>query len=357
MSVVRVLVVEDSLTVRGHIVEVLSATPGFEVVGEAGDGKTGIELCARLRPDVVTMDMMLPVMTGLAATEYIMAYCPTPILIVSASTNRGELFKTYDALAAGAVDVLDKPLGTEPDDAWGRRLVAALRIVAKIRVITHPRAKLGGLASQNRVAPTPLPSSLPRVVGIGASTGGPGAVLSILRALPADFPAPLLLVIHISEPFGLALAEWLDSQCPRPVRYARDGEALPGLGQASVLMAPPEFHLELQGVRLSLGRGPERHSCRPSVDVLFESLARSSGPEALACLLTGMGRDGAAGMLLVKDAGGLTVAQDERTSVVFGMPGAAVSLGAARHVLPLDEIGPFLLQTCQRPAKGRAGTR
>lgn len=354
MSVVRVLVVEDSLTVRGHIVEVLSSTPGFEVVAEMGDGKTAIELCERLRPDVITMDMMLPVMTGLVATEYIMAYCPTPILIVSASTNRGELFKTYDAIAAGAVDVLDKPRGTEAIGVWGRRLVDTLRIVAKIRVITHPRAKPGGAPAPTRLPSRPARAEPPRLVAIGASTGGPGAVLSILRALPADFPAPLLLVIHISEPFGLALAQWLDSQCSLSVRYARDGERLPDCGEALVLMAPPGFHLELTGSRLVLGRGAERHSCRPSVDVLFESVAQSVGPAGLACLLTGMGRDGAEGMQRIRQAGGLTVAQDESTSVVFGMPGAAVSLGAAHHVLPVDEIGPFLLRTCRPLASGGA---
>ena len=175
----RVLVVEDSLTIRKHVIAVLSSAPGFEVVGEAGDGATAIEACERLRPDVVTMDMMLPVMTGLAATEYIMAYCPTPILIVSASTNRGELFKTYDALAAGAVDVLEKPTGTESDDEWERQLVTAVRTVARIKVITHPRARLSGRARVERSpVAAPAPRSVagshpdPALVVIGASKIG-----------------------------------------------------------------------------------------------------------------------------------------------------------------------------------------
>ncbi len=141
-SRIRVLVVEDSVTVRKRIVEVLSADPGLEVVGEGADGKAAIELTEKLRPDVITLDMMLPVMTGVAATEYIMAHRPTPILVVSASTNRGELFRTYDALAAGAVDVLDKPLGDEIDGAWEQKLVSAVKLVSRIRVITHLRAKL-----------------------------------------------------------------------------------------------------------------------------------------------------------------------------------------------------------------------
>src|SRR5436190_11122276 len=144
MSRTRVLVVEDSLTVRHRLVEILGSDPDVELVGEAGDGRRAIELCERYRPDIVTMDIMLPAMSGLAATEYIMAHCPTPILVVSASINRGELFQIYDALAAGAVDVLEKPTGAEPDGAWECRFLATLKLVARIRVITHPRARLAG---------------------------------------------------------------------------------------------------------------------------------------------------------------------------------------------------------------------
>lgn len=336
------LVVEDSLTIRKRIVAVLSAVEDYEVVGEAWDGKAAIELCERLRPDVVTMDMMLPVMSGLGATEYIMAYCPTPILIVSASTNRGELFRTYDALAAGAVDVLEKPLGSEPGDAWEHQLVSAVRMVSRIRVITHPRRKLDRLERPHAISPPDVGER--RVVAIGASTGGPGAVLSVLKALPPDFPTPVLLVVHISEPFGQAFAEWLNVQTNRPVRYPRDREPLPEPGDGVVLMARPDRHLELEGRRLRLTTGAPRHSCRPSVDVLFESLAREMGRETVACLLTGMGKDGALGMLAVRERGGLTIAQDEDSSVVYGMPGEAVRLNAASRVLPLPEIGRVLAE-------------
>jgi len=346
MDPTRVLVVEDSQTIRKYIVEILETTPGFEVAGEAGDGKAAIELCERLAPDVISMDMMLPVMTGLSATEYIMAYCPTPILVVSASTNRGELFRTYDALAAGAVDVLEKPSGSEPDDAWARQLVEALRLVSRVRVITHLRGRLGPTrhAASAALASVPLPGTPTkpaRVVAIGASTGGPGAVLDLLSTLPSGFALPILLVIHIAEPFAQAMAEWLAAQTGIPVRYARHDEALSRAAQV-VLMAPPGRHLQLNNGRLRLDDGPERHSCKPSVDVLFESLAREAGEQTIACLLTGMGKDGAAGMLAVRAAGGLTIAQDEATSVVWGMPGEAVALGAASHVLPLRDIGSFL---------------
>jgi two-component system chemotaxis response regulator CheB len=340
---IRVLVAEDSLTVRKRLVEVLSQDPDLEVVGEAADGKQAIELCQRLRPDVVTLDMMMPVMTGVAAAEYIMAYCPTPILVVSASMNRGELYRTFDALAAGAIDVLDKPTGGEPDGDWEARLRATVKLVSRIKVITHPRAKLA-LASPATGPRTYAPRGAParaRLVAIGGSTGSPAAVVDILRALPADFAAPVLLVIHINEPFGAAFAEWLDGQSALRVRYPRDGEPLLG-GEGRVLMAPPGKHLVLRAGALRLVAGPERHSCIPSVDVLFESLAAEAGRDTVACLLTGMGRDGAEGLAAIRRAGGATIAQDEATSAVFGMPREAILLGAAEQVLPLPQIAAAL---------------
>lgn len=353
--VTRVLVVEDSLTIRKHIVAVLSAAPELEVVGEAADGKAAIELCIQQKPDVVTMDMMMPVMTGLAATEYIMAYCPTPILIVSASTNRGEVFRTYDALAAGAVDVLEKRETVDGDDAWERDLIAAVLRVSRIPVITHLRGKL----EASRPPPAePVPQNgervARRVVVIGASTGGPGALCTVLKELPPDFPLPVLIVLHIAEPFGRAMADWLDAQVSLRVRYAVDGESLPRAGEACVLMAPPGQHLELVGGRLRLSLDPERHSCRPSVDVLFSSVARELGAEAVACLLTGMGRDGAAGLLDIKNRGGLTLVQDEETSVVFGMPREAIKLGAACQVLPLSGFARAITQATSMRTKGGA---
>jgi two-component system chemotaxis response regulator CheB len=340
MRALRVLVAEDSLTVRKRIVEALGRLPDFEVVGEAGDGREAIELCRALRPDVMTLDMMMPVLSGLAATEFVMAYCPTPILIVSASTNRGELFKTYQALAAGAVDVLDKDPGDGGDGDWERRLAAALRVVARVKVITHLKGR-----QPSAVAPIPAAATAEgglRAVAVGASTGGPGAVLTLLKALPKGFPLPILLVIHLAPAFAGAFAEWLDGESPLPVSYARDAELLPPVGQGCVRMAPPDAHLRLQEGRLRLDHGPERHSCRPSVDVLFESMAASLGPAAAACLLTGMGRDGAAGLLAMRQAGGLTLAQDEASCVVYGMPREAVQLGAAARVLPLEPMAAAL---------------
>ncbi|HEY2393379.1 MAG TPA: chemotaxis-specific protein-glutamate methyltransferase CheB [Candidatus Angelobacter sp.] len=345
MPKTRVLVVEDSLTTRRHLVEVINADPDLEVVAEAEDGKKAIELCQTLRPDVITLDMMLPVMTGVSVTEYVMAFCPTPILIVSASTNRGELFKTYDALAAGALDVLEKPTGNSQDGVWEQSLVLAVKIVARVKVITHLRAKIGlvGKTPAGQVGlETSNSTTAKRIIAIGGSTGGPAAIVEILRALPAGFPVPILLVIHISSPFGAAFAEWLDGLSPLRVRYAKDGEPLPSLGQAGVVMAPPDFHLAVERGKLRLSSGPERNSCRPSVDVLFESLAKELGHETTAYLLTGMGKDGAAGLLALRRAGACTVAQDERSCVVFGMPKEAIQIGAAKQILALDQMGPTL---------------
>jgi two-component system chemotaxis response regulator CheB len=178
---------------------------------------------------------------------------------------------------------------------------------------------------------------------VGASTGGPGALVELLRHLPADFQLPILLVLHIGEPFGMAFADWLDGQTQRPVAFARDGEPL-FAAKGRVLMAPPDRHLVVRGGQVHLTHDPERHSCRPSVDVLFESVAREIGPGAVGCLLTGMGRDGAAGLLDIRRAGGLTIAQDEATCVVWGMPREAVLLDAAERVLPLREIAPALAE-------------
>jgi two-component system, chemotaxis family, protein-glutamate methylesterase/glutaminase len=339
MSRIRVLVVEDSVTVRKRFVGVLSADPAIEVVGEAGDGKRAIELCQALRPDVISLDMILPVLSGLAVTEYIMAYWPTPILVVSSSVHRMELFKTYDALAAGALDVFDKQGGEELQGSWERAFVERVKLVSRIKVIRHVRPRSNGAAAA-ALRPTAAPHHTDgyRLVAIGSSTGGPAACAEILGDLPGNFSLPVLLVIHIGSAFAGALAEWLDTRSPLRVRCATDGQLLPPVGQPVVIMAPPDRHLILSGGRLYVTREDERHSCRPSVDVLFESIAREMAGQSIACLLTGMGRDGAQGLLRIRQGGGRTLVQDRATSVVFGMPQEAIRIEAAERVLPINEI-------------------
>jgi two-component system, chemotaxis family, protein-glutamate methylesterase/glutaminase len=339
----RVLVVEDSMTIRKRLVTVLQDDPEFEVVGEAEDGREAIEQCLLHRPDAVTMDMMLPVMSGLAATEYIMAHCPTPILVVSSSFNRGEVFKTYDALAAGAVDVMEKPTGAEQPGVWESRFKSSLRLVSRVKVITHPRARLVGLTrlGSEASAPARAGGKALDVVALGASTGGPSALVAVLTSLPKDLTLPVLAVMHLGAAFSDAFADWLDAQVPRRVSYAKGGESLRALSN-QIILARSDRHLVVRAGRLALTLDPERHSCRPSVDVLFESVARECGAAAAGCLLTGMGRDGALGLLALKRAGAPTIAQDEATSVIYGMPREAVALGAADQILPLGEIGPAL---------------
>jgi two-component system chemotaxis response regulator CheB len=359
MRKTRVIIAEDSPTVRHRLVEILESDPDIEVVANVGDGKQAIEACQKLRPDVITMDMMMPVMTGLAATEYIMAHCPTPILIVSASVNRGELFRTYDALAAGAVDVLDKPNGKEPDGEWERRFVSTLKLVSRIKVITHPRARLKGMGTAVPAAPSAFIEDVRagkgealKLVALGASTGGPGAIVEVLRGLPSGFPLPVLLVLHINEPFGSAFADWLDAQTTHRVSHATGGELLEAAG-GRIIMAPGHSHMIVRDGRIRLTKDAERHSCRPSVDVLFESIARDRGANALACLLTGMGRDGAQGLLDIRKSGGITIAQDEASSVIYGMPREAAAIGAAQHILPLSDIGAAIAALAGASSSGR----
>jgi two-component system chemotaxis response regulator CheB len=343
MQRLRVLVVEDSITVRKRLCEVLAADDGIEVIGEAVDGHEAIAMCMALKPDVITMDMMLPGMNGLAATEHIMAHCPTPILVVSSSTNRGEMFRMFDALAAGAVDVLEKPDGDDDED-WSMRFVSSVKLVARIRVITHLRGKIGGVQSPRLPVQPPVKQRAGvhcKLIAIGASTGGPGALVDILKAMPKALPVPVLIVQHIGEDFGTAFVEWLDMQIPQSASYGKEGQVLSDLA-GHVLLAPPGRHMLLKHGRLQLSDGPMRHSCRPSIDMLFESIAQECGASTVACLLTGMGRDGASGLLNIRQAGGHTIAQDEASCTIYGMPREAVRLDAAAQVLPLHDIGPAL---------------
>jgi two-component system, chemotaxis family, protein-glutamate methylesterase/glutaminase len=358
---IRVLLVEDSSTMRHALREALAADPDLQVVGEAMDGGQAVEMVGRLRPDVITMDMMLPTMSGLVATEHIMAEFPTPILVVS-SADRQELFSTYNALAAGAVDVLEKPRGDDSDAGWARRLCSTVRLVSRIRVITHPRARLDG-RSRGPTEPA-VPATAPpppatdqgeiKVVALGASTGGPGALTDLLRALPAGFQTPVLCVQHIaaSEPFAVAFSDWLAGQTGRNVSYAVEGTPVRRLA-GRVVLAPPDRHLLVRDGMLRLSDAPPRHSCRPSVDELFESVATEYGPTAAGCLLTGMGRDGAVGLLQMRAKGGHTFAQDEASSVVYGMPREAALLGAAAFIMPPTRIAARLAELAAGAGVGR----
>lgn len=352
---IRVLVVDSSTTGRSLIVRFLDETPGFEVVGQARNGREAVDMCRLLRPDVVTMELFVAEMGGVQATEQIMAHFPTPILVLCPTSHRAREADIQDALAAGAVDVLDQGPEDVNSAQWRQRLLHRLKVVAKVHVISHPRGRLSQQPTPSPGAPTKRSeqTAARSLIAMGGSTGGPGAVAKILQGLPPEFSTPILLVLHTSAPFGQGLAAWFNAQTNLPVRYAVDSEPLVKI--SGVVMAPPGQHLTVQKGRLRLTLGPERFSCRPSVDVLFESLAQEMGPRICACLLTGMGKDGAQGLLALRRAGAVTIAQDEASCVVFGMPREAILLGGATRIAALDQIAELLVETT-RAQKVRRGS-
>ncbi len=341
-AIVRALVVEDSATARELLAGILGADPGIRVVGLARDGVEAVEMTGALRPDVVTMDAGMPRMDGFEATKRIMVEAPTPIVIVSATLDTREVAVSMRALEAGALVVLDKPAGPgAPDfEEASRRFVRTVKAMSQVKVVRRwperpperrPRAAPRGAAR------TPV-----RAVAIAASTGGPAAVRRLLSALPGRFPAPILVVQHMARGFVAGLAAWLDAGSLLRVKVAEHGEPLaPG----TVYLAADDRHLGASSLATAvLSDAPPVGGFRPSGSVLFESVAAAFGPSAMALVLTGMGQDGVKGLRALRKAGGRVIAQDERSSVVFGMPGAAIAAGLADLALPLDAIAPRLIE-------------
>ncbi|MCW2608018.1 MAG: response regulator receiver modulated CheB methylesterase [Frankiales bacterium] len=356
-----VVVVDDSPVQRRFLRAAVEADPGFTVAGEARNGKEAVALVARLRPAVVLMDLDLPVMGGIEAIELIMSATPTPILVYSAFVGGTDSANAVEALSAGAVDVLAKP---GPDDTGSLESYAAalrlrLKMVSRIRVITHPRGRLRsqGLHAPDRAlastgARRPLsavvPPDLPeprtdaRLVAIGASTGGPQALLTLLRDLPADLTQAVLVVQHMAEGFIPGLASWLDDLVPLPVVVGGGGKRLePG----TITIAPSGGNLLVQDDRLrTVCTPPDAGQFHvPGIDVSFRSIADTLGPDAVGVVLTGMGRDGAAGLKAMRERGAPTLGQDEATSAVYGMPAAAHALGAVERQLPIEHMAAAVL--------------
>lgn len=343
---IKILIVDDSPLVRQVVGAILGADPAIQVIGYATDGKEAVEKAFQLRPDLITMDINMPGMDGLEATEKIMAYRPTPILIVTSARDRRGVQITMEALAVGALEVIEKPTPL-PDDSWevlGARLIEKVKLLAGVKVITHLKGRSRHLPGRVRAESQ---GKAHRVVGIGVSTGGPGVLSQILKRLPADFPLGLLIVQHMSDGFMPGLVEWLSREVRLPIQLAGEGDPVkPGL----VLMAPEGAHLVVQqGGRARLRQALPVGGHRPSADVLLHSVAAIYGEAAIGVLLTGMGRDGAEGLRAIRDAGGYTIVQDEESCAVFGMPKAAIELGAAQEVLPPAGITERLIQLARQP--------
>lgn len=389
---IRVVVVDDSAVTRRVITELLQQDRLIRVVGTATNGREAIDVVQKLRPDIVTMDVRMPVMDGVATTEHLMAYCPTPILVLTASLAQHDVDFTFRMLGAGALEVIEKPSGSDPAalERAGRVLIRRVKVLARVKVVTHlrgrrkagessaavnqpPRAVAVAESPSRRTAPA-LASEMARhsavqvvrqaipgapsaldfpLIVIGASTGGPRVVSQLLSGLPGDLPAAVLVVQHIAAGFSAGMAEWLAHSSKLPVRLAYEGQQLqPG----QVLIAPDQRDLLLTpGGHVHLSENPLLIQ-RPSIDISMQAAAEVFGRRAIGVLLTGMGRDGAYGMLTIKRAQGYTIAQDEASSTIFGMPRAAIQLGATCEVLPAADIAARLVQivaaSAARPYRG-----
>lgn len=331
---IRVVVADDSLVAREMLAQILASDPGIEVVGQAANGAEAVELVAELRPDLVTMDIHMPVLDGLGATEKIMAYTPTPILVVSSSVYAEGMGRAFDALELGALDVMKKPEARDwaTLESIGREIIRKVKVLANVHVVTHIRGRRGERSGCARTTATGARRSL---VAIGASTGGPSALLEVLGRLPSDLPAPVVIAQHIADGFVPGLASWLDSGCAIRVTTATDG-LVPEPGVA--YFAPTGTNLRFEGSAMRLAPPPVGQIHVPSIDALFGSVAAMYPGEAVGVLLTGMGADGAEGLKLIRNSGSATIAQDEATSTVYGMPKIAAEIGAAEKVLPVQRI-------------------
>lgn len=351
---IKVLVVDDSLFMRQAVRRILQVDHQVVVVGEAKDGNEAIDMVARLGPNVVTMDFNMPGMTGAEAVRQIMARRPTPIIMLSAVTRAGAA-ETLEALAAGAVDFLPKPSGEVSADLSRiqKELLAKVHAAAASTPRAQPMAAGGGAPRTSSVgiprttvppwASRTLSGIQGRVVLIGISTGGPAALGRLLPMLASDVNFGMVIVQHMPADFTGPLAERLNELSAIEVREAKDGDR-PRQGLA--LIAPGDRHLEFaDGGSVRLSDGPEVNGCRPSADVMMKSGARVFGRRAVGVIMTGMGRDGTEGISAIKAAGGSTLAQDQESSVIFGMPRAAIEAGAIEHVVPLDALAGMITRT------------
>ena len=350
---IRVLVVEDSPVARDYLVHILSSEPDILVVGTAGNGREAVEAACRLKPDIITMDINMPVMDGLEATRKIMETNPVPIVIVSGVWDPKEVETTFKAIEAGALAIMQRPVGIgHPDEKkMTDEMVLKVKLMSEVKVVRrwlrpqqvtsdNGRETGGEGIARLNLRTGPFEAADVDVVVIGASTGGPMVIRTILSSLPGDFSAPILIVQHIAEGFLRGMVDWLAETSSIPIRIASAEEKLlPG----NAYFAPAGFNLGVRSDRrIYLDDRDENYGVRPSASYLFHSVADTFGRKAVGILLSGMGRDGASELKLMREKGAITIAQDRESSVIFGMPGAAVELDAAMYVLPPDKIAAAL---------------
>lgn len=341
---IRVLVVDDSPVFKTLMMKCLSADADLEVAGIASNGSEAIMLNEKLNPDVITMDVNMPVMNGLEATKIIMEKKPKPIIIVSAEFDPKNISDTFKALEAGAVAVAEKPhsYGTEQFEISAAKLRQTIKLMAEIKVVKRGSPAGINLINQSQFTPAAPAEDIKdyRIVAIGASTGGPVVIEKILSSLKDSFSLPIVIVQHIVPAFAQGFVDWLKGSTRYTVKFAEENE-IPI--HRHCYIAPPDKHLIFNHEgHLSLIGGDSVNNSIPSVSVFFSSVASVFGRRAIGILLSGMGKDGAAELKEIKDAGGLTIAQNKASSVVFGMPGEAVSIGAASLILAPDEIYNYL---------------
>ncbi len=342
-SMIKVLIVDDSASVRLFLEQIFSADPEICVAGSVQNGEEAIEAVERLAPDIVTMDIYMPHMNGLVATRRIMEIRPIPIIILSGNLDPEEVRTSFQAMEAGALTALPKPPGIgHPDhETEVASLIRKVKLLSEVKVVKRwPRG--AKVLSPVPVGKTDGKETLyqPRVVAMGASTGGPVVIQRILSELDEGFPLPILIVQHMAAGFVNGFTEWLALTSRLPVRVAAGGDhILPG----HVYVAPDGCHMLVNADgSIKLDDAPAENGLRPSVSALFRSVADVYGKNSVGVLLTGMGSDGAEELLALRKKGALTIAQDETSSVIFGMPGEAVRIGAATHILPTDKIARML---------------
>jgi two-component system chemotaxis response regulator CheB len=348
--VIRVLVVDDSPSVRELLAHILGTDPALRVVGCAADGVQALEMATRLRPDVVTMDLQMPNMDGYEATRRIMQACPVPVVVVSGTDSHAEVEAGFRAIAAGALVLVRRPRGPDhPEHAESARaLLRTVKSMAEVRVVR----RWDGGAGTTRPAAPGRPDAPHRLVVVGASTGGPTVLRDILVQLGPGFPIPIVIVQHMAPGFIDGLAEWLSQATGFPVGVATHGQQLVA-GRA--YLAPDGSHLGItRSLGIVLASGVPEHGMRPAVAHLFRSVAPELRPALVAVLLTGMGKDGAEALKTLRDDGALTIVQDRGSAAVYGMPGEALRLGAAMLVLEPVRIGKALDTIANQPGNGLA---